>query len=54
MITFELDEETHNSDGTLLDRPLYWLGGTFVTGADEEHANEIYEQFVAHETYLDE
>jgi len=47
MIVFEFDEETHDSDGSLLVRPLYWLSCTSCTGQDESHSNEIYEQLEA-------
>jgi hypothetical protein len=53
MIVFEFDVETHNSDGTPKGRPVYWLGGTSITGSDEEHSDEIYEQLNAHEAHLD-
>ena len=44
MIIFEFDTETHDSDGALKTRPVYWLGSTMTTGYDKEHSNEIYEQ----------
>jgi hypothetical protein len=54
MIVFEFELETHNSDGTLKERPTYWLGGTSITKEDEEHSDEIYEQINAHEAFFDE
>ena len=50
MIIFLLDYETHNSDGTLKPRPIWWLGSTEVT--DIEDQDEIYEQLVAQEVFL--
>jgi hypothetical protein len=47
MIVFEFDYETHNSDGTLKLRPMYFLGTTNVVGKDKEHTDEIYEQLDA-------
>lgn len=47
MIIFEFDTETHNSDGSLKDRAMYWLGVTHVTLDDEKHLDEIYEQLDA-------
>ena len=52
MIVFEWDYETHNSDGTVKDRAMWWLSGTAITGNDEEHADEIYEQMAAQEVGL--
>lgn len=52
MIIFEFDYETHNSDGTLKARPVWWLGCTEVTSEDEEHDDEIYEQLMAQEAGL--
>ena len=52
MITFTFDYETHDNDGTLKDRPIWWLGSTDVT--DKEDQDEIYEAIAAHESYLDE
>jgi len=43
MIEFELDED-HSHDGA---RAVYWLGLTHITGEDEEHIDEIYEQLDA-------
>lgn len=54
MIVFEWERETHNSDGTLKERPVFWLGGTSISREDEEHSDEIYEQLNAHETHLDD
>lgn len=48
MIIFEF--ETDNGQ----ERDIYWLGSTAVTGEDEQHCDEIYEQIMAHESYLDE
>lgn len=50
MIVFEWNTDTANNVG----RVLYWLGSTYITGKDEEHSNEIYEQLMAHESHLDE
>ena len=50
MIVFEFCEDTSARDG----HTVYWLGCTDVTGEDEEHADEIYEQLMAHEAHLDE
>jgi hypothetical protein len=47
MIILEFDIETHNPDGTLKPRVMYWLGTTNVIGEDEEHTDEIYEQLDA-------
>lgn len=54
MIVFEFELETHGSDGILKKRPIFWLGSTSVTGKDEEHSDEIYEQINAHEAHLDD
>ncbi len=51
MIVFEFDNETHNSDGTLKPRVMYWLGCTSITGADSRHEDEIYEQLDAELAY---
>ncbi len=51
MIFFKFDIETHNSDGSLRSRPVYWLGGTSVTGNDEQHNDEIYEQLDAEQVF---
>jgi len=51
MIIFGFDIETHNSDGSLKPRPVYWIGDTSVTGADEEHTDEIYEQLDAEQVF---
>lgn len=47
MIIFEFDYETHNSDGSLKSRRVYWLGTTSVEGTDSVHEDEIYEQLDA-------
>jgi len=52
MIIFELEDETHNSDGSWKCRPIYWLGSTILTGSDENDADEIYEQLTAREVFL--
>lgn len=52
MIIYEFDYETHNSDGSLKLRPVYWLGCTIVTGTDEQHEDEIYEQLDAEQAFL--
>jgi hypothetical protein len=52
MIVFEFDHETHNSDGSLKPRLMYWLGCTSVIGKDEEHIDEIYEQLDAELAFL--
>lgn len=54
MIIFEFDYETHDSDGSLKDRPMYWLSCTLVEGEDEEHQDEIYEQLDAQAAGLTE
>jgi len=52
-IVFEFDIETHESNGSLKSRPMYWLGCTNVKGdKDEEHSDEIYEQIDAEATGL--
>lgn len=51
MIIFEFDIETHNSDGSLKLRPIYWLGGTSCTDKDKKHADEIYEQLDAEQVF---
>ena len=52
MIIFEFDCETHNSDGSLKTRSVYWLGTTDVQGEDTEHKDEIYEQLDAELAFL--
>jgi hypothetical protein len=52
MLIFEFDYETHNNDGTLKPRPMYWLGCTSVIGTDQEHEDEIFEQLTCEETGL--
>ncbi len=52
MIIFNFDDETHNSNGTLKVRPVYWIGGTEVVGEDEEHQDEIYEQLDSELAFL--
>ena len=49
MITFEFEYETHNSDGSLKDRPTWWLSCTSVT--DKGHEDEIYEQLEAQQVF---
>ena len=49
MIVFEFDYETHNSDGTLKNRPVWWVGCTSVT--DKGHEDEIYEQLYAEQVF---
>ena len=49
MIIFDFDIETHNSDGTLKPRPIYWLGCTSIT--DHGHEDEIYEQLEAEQVF---
>jgi hypothetical protein len=44
MIILNFDYETHNSDGSLKPRAIYWLGNTFISGVDRGHEDEIYEQ----------
>lgn len=51
MIIFEFEYETHNSDGTLKARPIYWLGIIHVTKEDESHSDEIYEQLEASQVF---
>lgn len=36
------------------NREIYWLGWTHISGEDKHHSDEIYEQIMAHESYLDE
>lgn len=50
-IIFEFEIETHNSDGSLKNRPIYWLGCTSVNGEDKGHAEEIYEQLEAQQAF---
>jgi hypothetical protein len=49
MIIFEFEYETHNLDGTLKDRPIWWLGSTSVT--DETDEDEIFEQLEAEQVF---
>jgi hypothetical protein len=49
MIVFEWDYETHNSDGTLKERPTWWLSCTSVT--DKDHEEAIYEQLDAEQVF---
>ena len=51
MIIFEFDVETHNSDGSLKERPMHWLGVTSVTGKDKGNEDEIYEQLDANQVF---
>jgi hypothetical protein len=51
MIVFEFTDETHNNDGSLKPRPVYWLGATFMTGTDKAHEDEIYEQLEANQVF---
>lgn len=44
MIIFEFDDETHNNDGSLKERPMFWIS---CAGSDEKHSDEIYEQLAA-------
>lgn len=50
MIVFEFELETHNSDGSLKNRPTYWLGSTSCPG-DETNEDEIYEQLEAEQVF---
>ena len=50
MICLEFELETHNSDGTLKPRPIYWLGRTSCPG-DAENEDEIYEQLEAQQVF---
>jgi hypothetical protein len=52
MIVFEFSYETHNADGTLKSRPVYWIGCTEVTGEDKEHEDEIIEQLDAEQVFV--
>lgn len=47
MIIFEFDTDLGDT------REIVWLGSTIVTGADKKEADNIYEQLVAHEAFLD-
>lgn len=48
MIVFELDTDRGDT------RDIIWLGCTSLTGSDRIEADNIYEQLVAHEIFLDE
>jgi len=47
-IIFELDTDQGKT------RKIAWVGCTSVIGADKDETDNIYEQLVAHECFLDE
>jgi hypothetical protein len=47
MIVFELSTDQGDT------REIFWLGCTEVTGVDKKETDNIYEQLVAHECFLD-
>ena len=48
MIIFEIATDKGDT------RDIFWLGTTHITSEDKEETDNIYEQLVAHETFLDE